>query len=141
MSDFLVKLAINAAAVFAAMQFVPRIGFERRPGIEDLAGHWPQLLGVALILGLVNTYLRPIVQILSLPLSLFAVGVTGFVINAGMLLLVAWISGQLDLGFTIAGWPNAPLDADVIVTAVLASLVISVVSTLMGLVRLIVPGV
>jgi uncharacterized membrane protein YvlD (DUF360 family) len=77
---------------------------------------------------------------LSLPLNLFAMGLVGLVINTAMLLLLALISGQLDLGLTLAGWPGGDFDLQVLVTAVIAALVISVVSTGLGLVRRIVPG-
>ena len=132
MVDFAVRVLINAIALIVAVQFVPRI---RAP--DEL---W-QLLAVAAIFGLINAYLRPIVKLLSLPLTLLAFGLVGFIINTGLLLLLAFTSGQLDLGFRIAGWPGGPFDLDVIVTAFLASLVISVVSTVLALVRKIVPGV
>ena len=132
MVDFAVRVLINAIALLAAVYLVPGI---RAP--DEL---W-QLLAVAAIFGLINAYLRPIVKLLSLPLSLFAFGLVGFIINTGLLLLLAFISGQLELGFRIAGWPNGPFDLDVIVAAFLASLVISIVSTVLALVRKIVPGV
>ena len=132
MVDFAVRVLINAIALLVAVYLVPGI---RAP--DEL---W-QLLVVAAIFGAINAYLRPIVKLLSLPLTLLAFGVVGFVINTGLLLLLALLSGELALGFRIAGWPGGPFDLDVIVAAFLASLVISVVSTVLALARKIVPGV
>ena len=132
MLDIGIRILINAIALVAAVQLVPRAAFE---------GEWWQLAIVAAIFGLINAYLRPIVKLLSLPLSLFAFGLVGFAINAAMLLLLAFLSGQLDLGFSLAGWPPGAIDVDVIVTAVLAALVVSVVSTVLALVRLVTPKV
>lgn len=141
MNDFVVRLVVNAIAVFAVIQAVPRIGFERRIGIENIADEWPKLLGVALILGLVNSYLRPIVRILSLPLNLVALGFVGLAVNVAMLLVVALLSDAARLGFTIAGWPRGPFTLEVLVYALAASLIISIVSTTLALVRLITPRI
>ncbi len=135
MSDFLVRLAINAVAVFVAVQLVPGVDF------EDLSRDWWKLLVVALILGAVNAYLRPIVRLLALPISLMTMGLVAFVINTALLLLVAFLSNELDLGFTLAGWPGGALELDTIVAAFLGSLVITLVSTVLGLVRTLAPGI
>ena len=129
MTEFVVRLIINALALVAAVRLVPDVVF---------GGEWWQLGAVALIFGLINTYIRPIVKLLSLPLNLVAFGLVGFAINTGLLLLLAFASDQLDLGFRIAGWPPE-FGLDVLVAAFLASLVISIVSTILGLIRLVVP--
>ena len=130
MNDFVVKLIINAVALVAAVRTVPNVTFD---------GDWWQLGAMAVIFGVINSYLRPIVRALSLPLNLVALGLVGFAINTGLLLLLAFVSDQLDLRFRIAGWPPGSFDADVVVAAFLASLVISVVAAILGFVRLIVP--
>ncbi|HWH38071.1 MAG TPA: phage holin family protein [Candidatus Limnocylindrales bacterium] len=130
MADIAIRTLINAVALVAAVQLVPGAVFE---------GEWWQLPVVAAIFGLINAYLRPIVKLLSLPLNLLTFGLVGFAINAGLLMLLALISGQLDLGFFLDGWPAAPLDAEVLVTAVMAALVVSIVSSVLALVRLITP--
>ena len=129
MSDFIVRLLVNAAALFAAVRFVPNVAFPL-----EAAEDWLGLLGVALIFGLVNSYLRPIVRLLSLPVSLMTMGLVGFVINAGLLLLVAVIADAVDLGFRLGGWPGGPFGIDTIVAAFLASVVISIVSTVLNIV-------
>ncbi len=127
MTDFLIRLIINSLAILAVVRFVPGIEF-------DVGEGWWRLIGVALILGVVNSYLRPIVKLLALPISLFTLGAVGIVINVAMLLLVAFVSEELRLGFTIAGWPEGPFTLDVIVAGFLASLLISVVSTALSIV-------
>jgi putative membrane protein len=123
--DLAIRVLINAVGVFAAVQVVPQIQF-------NYGDDWWKLLAVALILALVNSFIRPIVKILSFPISLLTLGLVAFVINGAMLLLVALLSGQLDLGFKIGAFPPT-LNADAIVGAILGSIVISIVSTVLGL--------
>lgn len=127
MVEFAVKVAINAAAVWAAVQLVPEITFH-------YGSEWWKLVAVAVILAIVNTFIRPIVRILSFPISVMTLGLVSFVINAALLLLVAWISGEMKLGFRIADYPPS-LTADAFVGALLGSIVISLISTLLGLVN------
>jgi len=134
MIDFLVRLLINAAALMVTVVLVPRIRF-------DFGDEWWRLLVVAAIFGLINTFIRPIVSLLSLPINLFALGLVGMLVNTAMLLLLAFVSGWLALGFQIAGWPPGQLDVDVVIYAALAALVISLVATALGLMRRLVPGI
>jgi len=120
--ELLVRVLINAAALFVAVQVVPQIKF-------NFGNDWWKLLVVALIFALVNSYIKPIVKALSLPISLMTLGLIGFVINALMLLLVALASGQLKLGFKIGTFPP-DINADALIGALLGALVISIVSTL-----------
>jgi putative membrane protein len=120
--EMVVKILINAAALFVAVQVVPQIKF-------NFGNDWWKLLVVALIFALVNSYIKPIVKALSFPISLLTLGLIGFVINAAMLLLVALASDQLKLGFKIGGFPPT-LNADAIVGALIGAIVISIVSTL-----------
>jgi putative membrane protein len=70
------------------------------PGI-DVRGGWT-LLGAALLLGLVNAVVRPLLILLTLPITVLTLGLFLLVINAGMLALVAWAFDD----FTITGfWP------------------------------------
>ena len=127
MGDLIVKVLINAAALWAAVQIVP-------DGLLtfDFGSDWWKLLAVALIFALVNSYLRPIVRALSLPISLVTMGLVSFVINAAMLLVTAWLSGQLDLGFRVGDFPP-DVTVDTLVGALVGSPVISVISTIVGI--------
>jgi putative membrane protein len=81
------------------------------------------LLAVAVIFGLVNAVVRPIVRLISLPLFILTLGLFTFVVNALMLLLTAWIGDQFDLAFHVDGfW-----------AALLGALVVSVVTFVLNL--------
>jgi putative membrane protein len=125
MGDLIIKVLVNAAALWVALQVVPQLTF-------DYGDDWWKLLGVALIIALVNSYLRPIVRTLAIPISFITLGLVAFLINAAMLLLVAFVSNQLDLGFRIDTFPP-DLTADAFVGALLGSIVISIVATLVSL--------
>ncbi len=92
MLGFLIRLLVVALGLWLAAELVP--------GIE-ITGGWT-LLGAALLLGLVNAIMRPLLILLTLPITVLTFGFFLLVINAGTLALVAW---ALD-DFTIAGfWP------------------------------------
>lgn len=81
------------------------------------------LMLVALIFGLVNELVRPVVALLSLPLYLLTFGLFYFVVNALMLLLTSWLSDVLNIGFHVDGfW-----------TAVFGALMVTVVGRIIGL--------
>jgi putative membrane protein len=65
------------------------------------------LLLVALILGLVSSFVRPVVTFFSIPFIIFTLGLFLLVINALMLMLTAWIAGGLGIGFHVQGFWNA----------------------------------
>ncbi|MDH6226090.1 MULTISPECIES: phage holin family protein [Streptomyces] len=120
MMNFLVKTLANAGALAVAVWLVGRISLEGGSTGEKA---WT-LVVVALIFGLVNLLVKPLVQLLTLPLFLLTLGLITLVVNALMLLLTSWIAGELDLSFHVDGfW-----------TAVLGGLVISVVSWALNLV-------
>jgi putative membrane protein len=129
--EFAIRTLINAIALIAAVRIVPNVTF---------SGDLPQLVVLAIIFGLVNAFVRPIVKLLSLPLNMLTFGLVGFVINAGMVMLAAAISDNLDLGFTLAGWPPGSIGLDVLLAALLVSIVLSVVSALAAFVRMATPG-
>ena len=117
--DRVVQTLINAAALYVAVMLVPGLDFDF--GID---GAWWKFLLVALIFGLVNSFLRPILRILTLPITLLTLGLFLLVINALMLMLTGAISMELDLGFAVDGF----------LAALLGSIVISIVGFLLSLV-------
>jgi putative membrane protein len=125
MRELIIRILINAAALFVAVQIVPQIVFK-------YGNDWWKLLAVALIFALVNSYIKPIVKALSFPISMLTLGLVAFVINAAMLLLVALLSDALKLGFKVGGFPPS-LNADALIGALIGAVVISVVSTLASL--------
>jgi putative membrane protein len=112
---FLIRLIVNAAALWVAIRFVPGISF---------AGDGVMLLLVALVFGVVNAVIRPLAILFTLPALVLTLGLFTLVINGLMLWLTSALSGALGLGFHVAGfWP-----------AFLGALVVSLVSALLSLV-------
>ena len=132
MIDLLVKVLINAIGVYVAVLVVPQIKFPAADQLTSLQGDWWKVIAVAVILALVNSYLRPILKILSFPITLVSMGLFALVLNALLLLLVAFLSDLLKLDFTIGTFPPS-LNADAFIGALLGSIVISIVSVALGL--------
>lgn len=112
--DRLIQILINAAALWVAVQITP----------VDFVGEWWQLLLVAVIFSLINTFLRPILRILTLPITLITLGLFLLVINALMLWLTGVVSAELNLGFTVPDF----------LAALLGSIVISLVGLVLSMV-------
>jgi putative membrane protein len=101
--NFLVRLLVNAVALAVAAWLIPGITLDEGATTSDRA---ITLAIVALIFGLVNALIRPVVKLLALPLIILTLGLVTFVINALMLWLTSWITGQLDVEFHVDGfWP------------------------------------
>ena len=129
--DWLVRIVVNAVALVVAAAIIPQIHLWPKSGVST--SDWLTIAAVALIFALVNTYIKPIIKALSFPISVVSLGLVAFVINAGLLLLVAWIAKELfKIGFTIGAFPPN-LNADAVVGALLGSIVISIVSVALGL--------
>jgi putative membrane protein len=130
--DLLVKILVNAVAVYVAVLLVPQIRFPAADNLLSLEGNWWHVLAVALILALVNSYLKPILKILSFPITLVSLGLFALVLNALLLLFVAFASDAVGIDFSIGGFPP-DFTADAFIGALLASIVISIVATVLGL--------
>jgi putative membrane protein len=123
--DRIVSLLITAAALYVAVWLVPGLEFSFEP-----EGAWWRFLLVAFIFGLVNSFVRPILQILTFPITMVTLGLFLIVINALMLMLTGAISQELNLGLTVNDFFAALLGAIVI------SLVGLVLSMIVGAGRL-----
>jgi putative membrane protein len=130
--DLLVKILINAVGVIVAVLVVPQIKFPAADDLLKLQGNWWQVIVVAVILALINSYLKPILKALSFPITLLTMGLFAFVLNAALLLLVAYIADLANIDFTIGGFPPS-FTADSFVGALLGSIVISIVSIVLGM--------
>jgi putative membrane protein len=108
----ILRILINAAALWVAASFVP--------GIH--AGGIGSVLALALVFGLVNAFVRPFLKLVSCPIILLTLGLFTLVVNALMLMLAAWLGRGLGIEFTVDGF----------VPAFLGALIISVVSTLLS---------
>jgi putative membrane protein len=111
---FIIRLLINAAALWAAIRVVPGISFE---------GDWRLLLVVALVFGVLNAVIRPILFVLTLPFLIVTLGLFTFVLNAFMLWLTGAASDLFGLRFHVDGF----------VAAFLGALVVTVVSFALSL--------
>jgi putative membrane protein len=102
---FVMRLLINAAALWAAVRLVPGIRF---------TGSLPSLLGIALVFGVLNAIVRPVLILLSLPLLLLTLGLFTLVLNAFVLWLTSAFSAALGLGFEVRGFSAAFIGAIVV---------------------------
>ncbi|MFJ5774732.1 phage holin family protein [Streptomyces sp. NPDC093094] len=114
MMNFVVKTIANAGALAVAVWMLDKITLTG----DSTGKKVGTLLLVALLFGLVNILVKPLVKLLSLPLLVLTLGLFTLVVNALMLLLTSWLADKLDLSFHVEGfW-----------TAVVGALIISIVS-------------
>jgi len=112
---FVSWLLATAAAVAVASWLVNGIYFTGpTSGWEELRHKLVPLLLVALILGVVSSFVKPIVTFFSIPFILLTLGLFLLVINAFMLMFTAWIAGLFDIGFHVDGFWAAVLGSIVI---------------------------
>jgi len=111
---FLIRLLVNAAALWVATRIVT--------GVTHSGALLP-LVGVALVFGVVNAVIRPILKFLTFPLFILSFGLFAFVVNGLMLWFTSSLSGALGLGFHVSGFGPAFWGA----------LVVSLVSTVLGI--------
>lgn len=111
----LLRWVITSVALFAAAWVVP--------GIEVDSDAWWVYVAMAVILGLVNAVVKPILKFLSCPLILLTLGLFVFVVNALALWFASWLAVNVfDVGFRVEGF----------VPAFLGALVVTVVSLVLG---------
>ena len=115
---FLLRLLVNAAALAVATWLLSGITLTG----SDTTDQVVSLLVVALIFGVINAIIKPIFQLVTLPVVLLTLGLFLIVINALLLMLTSWLSGEFGLGWQVDGfWP-----------AVGGSIIISIVSFLLN---------
>ena len=110
---FLIWVTVNALALAAATALLDGI----RVTGDTTQDQALTLILVALVFGVVNAIISPVVKLLSLPFIILTFGLFLFVINALMLLLTEWISNAFGLGFHVDGFWTAVLGAIVITIA------------------------
>ena len=110
----ILRILINAGALWLTAAVYPDITF---------SGNWLDLLVVAIVFGLVNALIRPLVKLLTLPITLVTLGLFTLVINALMLWVTAWISPNFTVeGGLLAGFFNA----------LIGSIIISIISMILS---------
>lgn len=116
MTKFILRWAINAIALYVAAWLIT--------GVDLNPNDYVSFIWLALIFGLVNALVRPLIALLTCPLIILTLGLGTLLINTGMLYLTAWIATYFNIDFTLSGfWP-----------AFLGALVISIVSVALSLV-------
>lgn len=110
MLNLILRIVINAVALWVAAWIVPGISLD-----ENLGG----LLLAAVVFGLVNAFIKPIVQFLSCPITILTLGLFTLVINALMLMFTAWLTG-------------GAVSTDGFWAAFLGAIIISIVSTVLS---------
>jgi putative membrane protein len=122
----LLRLAANALALAVTVYVVP--------GLSWGDSEWLTIIVTALVFGVINSFIKPILRALSLPFRLMTFGLFSFVINIGLLFFLAWIGGQIGRGILIAGWPAEAFSVDALVAGALGALLLSILSTLFSFV-------
>jgi putative membrane protein len=130
---FVVGTIVTAIAFYVLTKVLPQYtSFDMVTYDGELYG----IVVLALIFGVVNALIGRIVRIIALPISFMTMGLVGFAINAGLLLLTAVISQAAKFDLTVGDFPPDLLTANTLVAAVVGAVVLSAVSTV---VRLAVP--
>ena len=115
MNRFILRWAINAIALYVAVALVP--------GISSQSENWLSFIWLALIFGIVNALLNPLLKILTCPLILLTLGLFTLVINT----FLFYLAGQIGLSFGVG------LYVDTFWSALLGSIVVSLVSIVLSL--------
>ncbi|MCB1690865.1 MAG: phage holin family protein [Halioglobus sp.] len=112
---FIISILVTAAALWVTTVIVPGIQIESSVS---------SFLIVAVVFGLVNAFVRPVVKLLSLPVTIITLGLFSFIVNALMLMLTAGLAGNAmsiaGEGITYFGW------------ALIGSVVVSIAGTVIG---------
>ena len=91
------------------------------------------MLGVlAVLFGVINAYIKPILRVVSLPVNLFSMGLVSFVVNASLLLLLAWLVDRIWEPVLHLGDFPPTFDIEALTAAVAGSIVISIVTTILS---------
>jgi len=123
---FVLSIVATAIAFFVIATFLP-------DKYVDFAGETVALVLAALLVGVVNAVVKPVVKALSFPITMMTLGLFSFVINAAMVLLVALLAQSIDgLKLTIGGWPTDGFSIETIVGAFVVSIALSILTSIVG---------
>jgi len=123
--SFLIKVGVNAVAIWLATLVVPGVGVSAQMGETGTVENILTFLVIGLIFGLVNAVIKPVVKLLSLPFYILTLGLFAFLVNALMLQITEWISEATPLTFYID---------EFFWDAVLAAVVITFISMILNLI-------
>jgi putative membrane protein len=119
----LIRLAISALALWITTVIVPGITLST----DSIGEAVLTLVVVAVIFGVVNAVLRPIIKTVGCAFYVLTLGLVAIVVNGALFLLTSWVAGELDLPFHVDDfWPSA------VVGALLVGIVSWVLNALVG---------
>ena len=126
MRGFIIGTVVTAVAFYILVTLLPDMfAYE-----GEIAG----LVVISVIFGIVNGLIGPIVRLLALPIRLATLGLVGFLINGGLLLLTAWLSDLVGFTLHVGDFPPDLLTIDTLVAAVVGAIVLSLTSSVIRLV-------
>jgi putative membrane protein len=125
---FVIGTVVTAVAFYILVTLLPAM-FAYSGGIAGL-------IVISVIFGVVNGLIGPIVKLLALPIRLATLGLVGFLINGGLLLLTAWVSDLVGFTLQVGDFPPDLFTVDTLIAAVVGAVVLSITSSL---IRLVVP--
>ena len=134
MKGFIGSLLASGVALWVTARFVdgisiPSSAFHKVPADLLTFGI------IALVFGIANGLIKPVLKALTFPISLMTMGLVGIVINVGLLLGVAYVAEHfLKITFTVGGFPGHGLSADAILTAFIASIALGILTAIIGMV-------
>jgi len=116
MKNFLIRMVINAIALYVAIAVL------NGRGVNPQSGDWISLIWLALIFGVINAILKPILMVVGCPFLILTLGLGTLLINTLLFYLTGLIGTNFGVGFTVDGfWP-----------AFLGALIVSVVSLVLS---------
>ena len=128
MKGFVIGTVVTAVAFYILVLLLP--------SMFDYDGGVVGLIVIAVIFGVINGLIGPIVKTATLPISFMTMGLVGFLVNAALLLATAFVSDIAGFPLTVGDFPPDLLTADTLVAAIVGAVVLSIISTV---IRLVVP--
>jgi putative membrane protein len=122
MRGFIVGTIATAITFAIVAYFLPQIDFG-----DDVVN----LLILSVIAGVINGLIKPIIKVFSLPLTLATFGLFGLIINAALLLLLAWIADLVGIKFVVGGFPP-DFSLAAIIAAIIGGIAITIVGALVS---------
>lgn len=121
MRGFIVGTAITAIAFYVLTEFLPQAGVTYE---GELIG----LVVLAVIFGVVNGLIGPVIKAFALPLTMMTMGLAGLVVNAALFLITAFVGDAAGFSLTVGDYPP-DLTAWTVVSAIIGSIILSIVGT------------
>lgn len=128
MKGFIIGTVVTAVAFYILVLLLPTM-FAYSGGVVGL-------IVIAVIFGVINGLIGPIVKTATLPISFMTMGLVGFLINAALLLATAAVSDAVGYPLIVGDFPPDLLTADTLIAAIIGAVALSLISTV---IRLVVP--